>query len=85
MNAMHYDAAFTTFIEQMKLDKDVAQPWRNKAISRMQEAQAFIHMGLTVTNRKPDDEDWVENFACTCPAGGIKRDCPVHGKRLQEW
>jgi hypothetical protein len=82
MTSPDYNAAFLTFIEQIKLDKGVVQPWRNKAIARIEEAQAFIHEGMTTTNRVAPDDLPIMQFSgpqCNCTELGKRKDCPVHG------
>lgn len=92
----HYDAALNDLIEHIKADKGIVQPWRNKAVARMEEAMAFIRMGLSTTNREaPSDntetKDYYSSFVntgpattCNCPTGGIRRDCPVHGLTMSQ-
>jgi len=75
-----YTPAINTFIEQIKADKSIVQPWRNYALKHLQEALAEIRMGLTTSNAKPDEPaDPIVQTFCTCPAGGRRRDCPAHG------
>lgn len=77
----HYELAINDIIEHVKADKGIVQPWRNKAIARMEEAQAFIRMGLTTTYQQPPQGATVsQTFTCICPTGGIRRDCPMHGE-----
>ncbi len=73
---MDYDSSIQDIIAILKEDKSVVQPWRNKATSRLEEVQAFIRMGETITYEEPDEP------ICTCPEGGKRRDCPVHGENL---
>ena len=70
---MNYDEAVQQVIAVIKADKRIVQPWRNKAVARMEEAQAFVRMGLSTTYEQPSEP------VCTCPDGGIARRCPVHG------
>ncbi|HVB24101.1 MAG TPA: hypothetical protein VNG51_19340 [Ktedonobacteraceae bacterium] len=73
---MNYDAAFITFIEQIKADKSIVQPWRNKACARLEEVQAFVRMGKTTTYEKPPEP------VCNCPDPKYAKraNCPVHGE-----
>lgn len=104
MTLSDYDAAVHTFIEQIKADKSIVQPWRNKACSRLEEVQAFVRMGKTTTNVARQNEPSAsetyqqtnfapnaavgtapqatdpQNVVCTCPNGGRRRDCGVHGE-----
>lgn len=85
---MNYDNNIYLITERIKTDKTIMQPWRNKAVARMQEAQAFIRMGQTSTNR-PDSPNRVDAagvattgdmpIACTCPHGAVDSNCPIHG------
>lgn len=79
MTYADYAAALATFGEQIKNDKDIVQPWRNYALKALNEVQAYTHIGLSTTNRKVEDLP-VMQASCTCPEGGLRRDCPVHGK-----
>lgn len=86
---MNYDAEINRIAETIRHDKDIAQPWRNKAKARLEEAQAFIRMGKTTSNLKPEGR--VELDApthdggyslnnCICTDGmPARKDCPVHG------
>ncbi len=84
---MDYDAYITELTDVLKQDKSVVQPWRNKSVARLQEVQAFIRMGKSTTNRKPDDHPAMQ-FAgptqsqCICTPGmPPRKDCPVHGSK----
>ena len=70
---MDYDQSIQEIISVLKADKSVIQPWRNYAIKHLMEAQAHICKGLSTTYREP------EQRVCTCPEGGMRKDCPVHG------
>jgi len=73
---MNYDQTIQQVIKLIKEDKSIIQPWRNKAVARLEETQAFIKMGKTSTYEK-------EEPVCTCPpVGGIRRTCPVHGSAV---
>jgi len=79
---MQYDSQINQIVERLKTDKTVVQPWRNKAVARLQEAQAFVRMGQTTTYQSPnkvtgDNEPPVAGV-CTCPPGALDQDCPVH-------
>ena len=73
----HYEIAIDDMIEHIKADKSIIQPWRNDAIAQLRRAKAFIRMGLTSTNRTdlPSDPE----PTCTCPEGGTRKSCPLHG------
>ena len=89
---MDYDQSIQEIISVLKADKSVIQPWRNYAIKHLMEAQAHVKMGLTTTNREPDDHPAMQ-FAgpvkggadiaapqCICTPGmPPRKDCPVHG------
>ena len=79
----HYELAINDLIEHIKADKGIVQPWRNKAISRMEEATAFIRMGLTTTYREPDGPAPMKfagpKLECICTELGKRKDCPFHG------
>ena len=89
---MNYDHELQRIITAIKADKGIVQPWRNKALARLQEVQAFIHEGQHTSNLKPPEgteltsygtaklPNVLEGRECICPAGGIHRRCPVHGE-----
>lgn len=77
-----YDDDITGLTDILKSDKSIIQPWRNKAIARLEEAQAFIRMGKTTTNLRPPSgtvNDDGSLSVCTCPPGAVDTLCPVHG------
>ena len=75
---MDYNRNISELIEAIKADKSILQPWRNKAIARVEEAQAFVRMGLTSTTRTADQVS--SDKSCTCPVGAIRSDCPIHSQ-----
>src|SRR5438270_836185 len=77
MDNMHYDQYIQELVDVLKADKSIVQPWRNYAIKHFQEGLADVHMGKTTTNRELDGN--LPETTCTCPPGGIKRTCPLHG------
>lgn len=48
---MNYDQEINRIAEAIRADKSIVQPWRNKAAARLEEAQAFIRMGLTTSSQ----------------------------------
>lgn len=77
---MQYDREIHLIYERLRNDKTVTQPWRNKAISRLQEAQAFIRMGQsTAYPDQPNRVDAGTASTCTCQPGIVDKNCPVHG------
>lgn len=90
-----YTSAIFTFIEQIKADKTIVQPWRNKAVARLEEVSAFVRMGKTTTYLSPVSatEHSPESFAGSkmvdnaLPDNGFpdpnvaKCNCPAFGKR----
>lgn len=46
---MNRNQVISDLIADIKGDKSIVQPWRNKAVARLQEAQAFERMGRTST------------------------------------
>lgn len=77
---MNYDQQITKLIMDVKADKAIIQPWRNKATARLEEAQAFIRMGKHSSNQMPPEGQRIDaNTACTCPIGANATDCPQHG------
>lgn len=75
---MNYNQPINDLVEEIKLDKSILQPWRNKAIARLQEAQAFVWMGSKVSNT-PVDEGYNVVDECTCPIGATDINCSIHG------
>lgn len=89
MTYSDYAAALATLAEQIKNDKDIVQPQRNYAAKLVVELQAMLLLGLSTTNRTygapgatavDPNQITPEPYKCTCPTGGLRRDCPVHGK-----
>ncbi len=75
---MTYDQKITDLLAEIKADKSVIQPWRNKAVARIEEAQAFVRMGKTSTSASVPNES-----VCTCPMEGvIDKNCPLHGSMM---
>lgn len=52
---MNHNDEIIQLIKYVKADKSIVQPWRNKAVARLEEAQAFIKMGQSTTNLKPPE------------------------------
>jgi hypothetical protein len=85
---MNYDQYVQEIVDVIKADKAIVQPWRNKAVARLEEAQAFIHEGKTTTYREAPGGLPTMQFAgpsttagqCVCTLGmPPRKDCPVHG------
>lgn len=83
-----YTPAINTFIEQIKGDKSIVQPWRNYALKHLGEALADIHEGQRVTNLTPpegtpgmvDTAAAVKTGMCICdPDMPPRKNCVVHG------
>jgi hypothetical protein len=72
---MDYNRNISELIDAIKADKSILQPWRNKAVARVEEAQAFVRMGLTSTSKTTADQA-SENI-CICPIGATRTDCPM--------
>ena len=74
---MNYDQTITELVEAIRVDKSIIQPWRNKAVARLEEAQAFVRMGKTSTMSFSDE---IVQFPaeCICPTGAIDTRCPQH-------
>lgn len=87
MTYADYAAALATLAEQIKNDKDIVQPQRNYAAKLVVELQAMLMLGLTTTNRKPDEPAPMEFAAppqsqCMCTPGmPARKDCPIHGRK----
>lgn len=81
---MNYQSEIERIKAALKADKAIIQPWRNKAMSQLENAQAFIRSGNELTYRQQDGR--VDGNApvaaagqCICKPGMIARACPVHG------
>lgn len=78
---INYDKTVTDLVKAIKQDKSIIQPWRNKAVARLEEAQAFVRMGKTsayeTTTQFTINTDVIAQ--CTCPNGATDLTCPVHG------
>lgn len=87
---MNYDEQINELVTAIKIDKAIIQPWRNKAVARLEEAQAFVRMGKTSTRivdeaayfRTPEGAGIqpVRTNGCICPEGALDSLCPVHGQ-----
>ena len=73
---MNYDQQINNLAETIKADKSIIQPWRNKAVARLEEAQAFVRMGKTSA---PAGLVHGAQNECSCVAGAIDKTCAVHG------
>lgn len=79
---MNYDQEITKLLAMIKVDKSLAQPWKNYATKELNVAQALIRMAKTTTNIEVPlgmGPKTVERSGCTCPTGAESADCPVHG------
>lgn len=76
---MTYYERIDNLIAEIKHDNSVLQPWKNKAVSALQQAQACVFTGQGISSRK--DEAKVDSTAskCVCPDGAWSRKCPEHG------
>lgn len=87
MTYADYAAMLIELAEQIKNDKDIVQPQRNYAAKLVVELQAMLLLGLSTTNRKPDDPMPMESARptqgqCICTPGmPARKDCPVHGRK----
>lgn len=82
---MNYDQRFAQLIADVKADKSVTQPWRNKAIGRLDEAQALLEKGQRMTNLQPPagfgPDIGGPVVTCMCLPGTRNKSCPTHGDR----
>lgn len=74
---MNYDEQINNIVIAIKGDKAIIQPWRNKAASRLEEAQAFVRMGKTTSNASLNAVPLLTD--CTCVEGAVDGRCPTHG------
>jgi hypothetical protein len=80
MNPAHIQDIIT----MLKDDKSCVQPWRNKAIARLEESIAFIEKGHNTTNLKPPaglPTDAARQCTCLAP-DAINASCPIHGRAV---
>jgi hypothetical protein len=69
-------------IDELKADKQMAQPYRNYAVSDAIRLQAVIRQGMVTTNMVMPSgaiSDSQQNGSCICPPAGRRVDCPIHG------
>lgn len=86
---MNYDQEITKLINEIKADKSIIQPWRNKAAARLEEVQAFVRMGRGTSNLQapfPVHPGQINGRVQGCngncdlsPNGLVDGNCPVHG------
>lgn len=83
---MNYDMEITKLVGMLKSDKSIIQPWRNKSIARLEEAQAFIRMGKTSAPEPKGDPMQIipgpvgRECICHLGTGGTRNpQCPTHG------
>jgi hypothetical protein len=86
---LNYDKLINDLVEAIKADKAIIQPWRNKAVARLEESQAFVRMGRSSSSRQGEltynqvvaTENNFNHAGCICPTGAVANECPVHGER----
>ena len=78
MDNMNHDVVIQAIVEDIKTDKSIPAEYRNAIASTGRRWQCEIRGAKTMTNRTMP-ADLSQEAVCTCPPGGIKRTCPVHG------
>lgn len=78
---MDIPTTMQALITALKADKQMAQPYKNFAVSDAIRLQAVINQGMRVTNMVPPAGALPDQPAtCICPpTGGRRVDCPQHG------
>ena len=77
---MNYDQEINKLVEAIKADKSIVQPWRNKAVSSLEESQAFVRMGKQMVYRFSNEEiPLAGKVECICELGTIDLNCLIHG------
>lgn len=77
---MNYDQEITKLLAMIKVDKSLAQPWKNYATKELNVAQALIRMAKTTANIEAPQGMKEEQETCICPNGAVYATCPIHGK-----
>jgi hypothetical protein len=76
---MNYDQTIHQLIESLGADKSIPAQYRNSVISSARRLQLEIRGARTMTVQQvPEEVQAAQTPVCNCPAGGIRRDCPVH-------
>lgn len=80
---MAYSHEIDLLLARLSQDKGIHPKWRNKAVARLEEAQAFINQGLRGDIAEPDlgaSAAALVGSVCICRPGTINNNCPIHGK-----
>lgn len=81
---MNYYDRIAQLMDEIKADSNVRQPWKNKTVSKLLEAQAFVQTGtLSTLNKKSILDPSTQSTGayndagaeCICPLGAISKDC----------
>lgn len=89
---MNYDLHMTQLIDALSADKSIPPQYRNAVASSARRLQLEIRGARTMTVLQPQETESAlrsnteyvfgkdaSAVVCTCPVGGRKRDCAVHG------
>lgn len=82
---MNYHDEIKRITTLLGMDKGISPKWRNKAVARLDEADAFINQGIKETGQfhdKQSGNDALEFCICMNYPDSINRRCPVHGKEV---
>jgi len=79
---MNYDQHMSQLTEAITTDKSIAQPYRNSLLSDARRLHMQIRGAKTFTSVKTPVglADPIVDVFCTCPEGGRRRNCPLHGE-----
>lgn len=70
-------------IERLGQDKSLMQPYKNYAISDAKRLHALIRMAGSSTQLEPPVGTQLGiNPVCSCPAGGLRKTCAIHGEKI---
>jgi hypothetical protein len=84
-----YEKVLADVVNDIRADKSIMQPWKNKAMARIQEAAVFVDHGKKISLAKPPEGlpsagpkfPTPQPLGCICqPDMPPRKDCPVHGR-----
>jgi hypothetical protein len=67
------------------MDKGISPKWRNKAVARLDEAEAFIAKGMKESDQYRSAQSGFDQLGeCICInyPSSINKNCPVHAKQI---
>lgn len=79
---MNYAQHLQELMDEIKADKSLPQPLKNYILSDAGRLQAMCRAAMVTTGLKAPEGLNIKHVGgteCTCPEGGVRANCPVHG------